>query len=126
MRVHEITNDRDLVVYEGGFSTPLEEKVLPQATGLAAEVVNSVGTSGIKGIYGFTEAGIVRPEPNTNLLYPLTVLPFAKANLAKGKHILVSLVTGLMPGETVEQPTVMVQGDQVTIHQGNQHVQVGK
>lgn len=126
VRVHEITNDRDLVVYEGGFSTPLEEKVLPKATGLTAEVVNSVGTSGIKGIYGFTEAGIVRPEPNTNLLYPLTVLPFAKANLAKGKHILVSLVTGLMPGETVEQPTVVVRGDQVTIHQGNQHVQVGK
>lgn len=126
VRVHEITNERDLVVYEGGFSTPLEGKIMPQATGLVAEVTNSVGTSSVKGIIGFTEAGIVRPEPNTNLLYPLTVLPYAKATLAKGKHILVSLVTGLMPEETVAQPTVVVQGNQVTIHQGNQHVQVGK
>ena len=50
--------------------------------------------SGIVGLRGFDMAQIIVPEPNTNLLYPRTVLPTLRAVLPAGETVLACAVLG--------------------------------
>lgn len=74
----------------------------------------------IEGIHGFLEADIVKTEPNTNLLYPTTILPHLKTRIGAGKHLLVSLVSGLLPEEQLEVPEIQVIENKVIVQQGNE------
>ena len=76
------------MAYEGGFSIPLfDEKVTCVSDQIEVKMQK---VCQVENINGFSEAAIIRTEPNTNLLYPLTELPYLKANLSKGKHLLIS------------------------------------
>ncbi|XID90727.1 DUF2264 domain-containing protein [Paenibacillaceae bacterium WGS1546] len=94
IRVHRIENGRPLSAAEGGFSLPAEDDPEIERRRDWAFASGSAGTSGIVGIRGFGEAELVRPQANTNLLHPRTVLPTLKAELPEGEHWLISAVCG--------------------------------
>jgi len=58
----------------------------------------SLGTSGIRGLFGYDGAELVRAQPNTNVLHPRTVIPTLQARLEPGIHWLAAEIFGL-PGE---------------------------
>ncbi|MFA5266269.1 MAG: DUF2264 domain-containing protein [Opitutaceae bacterium] len=98
VRVHRIKSARTIQIFEGGF--PLEQKPTmppPVAStgGIAAD--NGSALSAIWDLAGTREAQIISPEPNTNLLYPLTVLPGLAGTIPSGETCLFTAVAGL-PG----------------------------
>lgn len=117
LRIHEIETQRALVAYEGGFSIPLFDEKVTCVSDQMAEVKNAKGVSKVENINGFSEAAIIRTEPNTNLLYPLTELPYLKVNLSKGKHLLISLVTGVLPNEQIEPVKVRLKENQLLVEE---------
>lgn len=123
VRVHEIDTTAPIEAHDGGFSVPLEQ-TLPKGDALSIEAKTSIGTSKIEGIIGYEKADVVRTEPNTNLFYPRTMLPFVSAEISSGKHLLVSLVSGTLPGETVIQPVIEQKGQKLLIQQKNQTIEL--
>ncbi|MBW4079857.1 DUF2264 domain-containing protein [Paenibacillus sp. S150] len=94
IRIHRIGTGRALDAAEGGFALGRETEP-DQLAGMAgAAVTTAWGTSGIKGLLGYVKAELVRPNANTNLLRPRTVLPTLTASLAPGIHWLASAVYG--------------------------------
>ena len=124
VRIHELSTERQIYAYDGGFSTPKENIKRKESTTAYAEVENSIGISRIENILGFRTAGIVRPEPNTNLFYPLTLLPHVKTKLEIGKHLLISLVIGTLPEEEVMKPEIIQKNSEVYIKQGSKEIRV--
>lgn len=125
VRIHEIVTNRTLDVYEGGFSLPLEEEGVLQIEREDAYYQTSKSISSVTGVYGFDNVDVVRTEPNTNLFYPVTMLPHAKGHLEKGKHLLASVVSGRLLEEELEQPVITIEEKQVIITQaGNKRVVV--
>ncbi len=97
IRIHRIQTPRKLFAAEGGYAIPRDEgKDFAKTTidGIRAVAHNGTLTSGIVGIKGFSAAEMITPEPNTNLLYPRTLLPTLRAELPIGETILVSAVLG--------------------------------
>ncbi len=123
VRVHEIDTTAPIQAHDGGFSVPLEQ-TLPKAEALSIEAKTSIGISKIEGIIGYEKADVVRTEPNTNLFYPRTMLPFVSAEISSGKHLLVSLVSGTLPDETVIQPVIEQKGQKLMIQQKNQTIEL--
>ncbi|GAB2021659.1 DUF2264 domain-containing protein [Pseudolactococcus yaeyamensis] len=119
VRIHEIDTKREVILYDGGFSVALHEErtVLTQSL---AQVDTTIGQSLIKNILGFNQAEIIRPEVNTNLLYPRTILPALSVKLPPGKHLLISLVAGIPQGQTQDLPHVHLTKKRVEIIQENQ------
>ena len=58
----------------------------------SAAAHGAFGTSAIFAVKGYERGEVIHPEPNTNLMYPRTVLPTLHARLQAGKHILVCVV----------------------------------
>jgi len=52
------------------------------------------GTSGIIGMIGYEKAELLVPEPNTNLLYPRTLLPTLHTVIPPGEILLCCVVWG--------------------------------
>ena len=50
------------------------------------------GTSAIYAVSGYTGGEVIYPEPNTNMIYPRTVLPTLHARLEPGRTVLVCAV----------------------------------
>lgn len=117
VRIHEIDSNRILDIYEGGFSMPLEELASPKITGLEAVYETETGHSSVLGIIGFEQADVVRTEPNTNLFYPVTMLPHLKSRLKAGRHLLVSVVSGRLVDEVLEQPVISIEEKKIIITQ---------
>lgn len=124
LRIHELSTERQLYAYDGGFATPKENIKNQGASTTYAEVENSIGTSRIENIAGFRMAGIVRPEPNTSLFYPLTLLLYVKTKLDIGKHLLISLVIGTLPEETIVKPEIIQKNNEIYIKQESKEAQV--
>lgn len=126
VRIHQIETGRPLEVCEAGFSNCYEDEARVESKTLAS-YCSSVGLSEITAISGFEDgqAVVIRPEPNTNLLYERTLMPVLQTKVAIGKHLLVSLVGGILkeaiqsdkPIITVEesQTIVSVAGEEVII-----------
>lgn len=57
LRIHELSTERQLYAYDGGFATPKENIKNQGASTTYAEVENSIGTSRIENIAGFRTAG---------------------------------------------------------------------
>lgn len=110
VRIHQIETEREITVCDGGFSSPLENAESHCEQDLAL-VKNELGTSLIQNHFGFEQAAVTQPEPNTNLFFPRTLLPYLQARLTVGEHLLVSLVAG-GSGE-IELPVVRVGKEQV-------------
>lgn len=124
LRIHEINSQRALSFYEGGFSSPKEATAITEKTASSAAVRTSIGYSKIEAIAGYETSDVLRTEPNTNLLYPATWLPYLTAQRQAGKHLFVSLVTGLLPQEQEQAVTVEVSTNNITINQSGQTIQV--
>ena len=122
VRIHQMETGRSLSVYEGGFSLPLEETASSLIEGTQATYTSSVGISSVAAVHGFDQAEIVRTEPNTNLFFPVTQLPYIKTRVQTGQHLLVSLISGRLPHEEVLTPQIDIREDSITITQGEKEV----
>ena len=97
VRIHRVTTPRRLFAAEGGYAINRDDGpglAQTQAEEKKALAICGNMTSGIVGLRGFETGQIVVPEPNTNLLYPRTVLPTLRAEIPSGKTVLVCAVLG--------------------------------
>ena len=95
VRVHSLMTRRALWTAEGGFCVPLDgaESDTPhQALPDGAFAAAPDRCSGIRGLTNNREGEIVRPDPNTHLLWPRTLLPTLRGTLKPGTRHLVTLV----------------------------------
>ena len=93
MRVHTIRADFPVEAAEGAFAVPSEAPgrrpcdSLPTAQ-LAAEdralAHGPLGSTGIYAVTGYARGEVVRPEPNTNLMVPRTLIPTLHAAIVPG------------------------------------------
>jgi len=96
IRIHRVETARPLDAAEGGFALGLEGELSERAdpAGLSLMASNAYGTSGIKGLLGYAKAELIRPNANTNLLRPRTVIPTLRSSFAPGVHWLAAAVFG--------------------------------
>ncbi|MFH1512232.1 MAG: DUF2264 domain-containing protein [Bacillota bacterium] len=101
IRRHRIRTEVEITVAEGGFAIAAEGggQYAQSVTQTGAAVIAPWGISGIKTVKGYDSAEIVRPEPNTNLMAPRTLLPTLTAKLGPGEHSLVCAVLGTVSGD---------------------------
>lgn len=100
VRIHRISSGRRLDLSEGGFAiarekdliVPPAEKVEQSPHGIVLKY--PWGTSGIMDVLGNRNAGIIRTEPNTNLLYSRTLLPALTGKMEAGEKLLICAVLG--------------------------------
>ena len=101
IRKHVIRTDFALEAAEAAFAAARDkagkrlcERIATscEASEQAAVAHGPFGTSCIYGLRGYAEACVVRPEPNTNLMEPRTVLPTLKATLPPGETVLICAV----------------------------------
>lgn len=123
VRVHEVETKEPLTAFDGGFCVPFEQKI-PQSQGLRIEVKSEMGTTSIEGIHGYQEAQALRPEPNTNVFFQRTILPYVRTDLKAGKHVLISLVSGILSDETLVRPMIKKQEEQIVIKQNNKTIEL--
>lgn len=98
IRVHRLRTDRPLWTAEGGFALdrsgddPLA-RASTQESGIAFAFARyPAGGSGIRDLRGDREGRVIRVDPNSNLLFPRTVLPTLIAQYPVGEHWLVCAV----------------------------------
>lgn len=134
VRIHRITSEQEIDVSEGGFCLPAEDETgrryeksqLRQGEGSASAVL----PWGISGVVSFTggEAEVLQCFPNTNILYPLTVMPLVKHHLVKGSHLLVSCVFGDLSKDREkrfhEMPKVQWQEETVTVEWNGKKIEI--
>ena len=123
IRIHEIETKERLAAYDGGFSVPFQG-VLPVSEKLRVVANSEIGCSSIEAVLGYQEARVVRTEPNTNLFYKRTMLPYVVADLAPGKHLLISLVSGLMPNERMNRPVIEQNKEKICIKQNDKRIEI--
>jgi len=96
IRVHHITSERALWSAEGGFCLPCgDERQHPHQieVGESYALVETVGGwSGLRDLLGQRTGLIVRPDPNTNLLFPRSVLPVLQGYHEPGSYWLACAV----------------------------------
>ncbi len=97
IRVHKITTSRKLFAAEGGYAVNRDGGPglsQTQTEDTKALAVCGKLVSGIVSLRGYALSQIVVPEPNTNLLYPRTVLPTLRAEIPSGETVLACAVLG--------------------------------
>lgn len=97
LREHRIQTPLPLHLAEGGYAIATERgRQCAEALleGMGALVEAPWGASGIRSLGGWREAQILRPEPNTNLLYPRTLLPTLLGSIPPGEHLLRAAILG--------------------------------
>ncbi|RRD94698.1 DUF2264 domain-containing protein [Clostridiales bacterium COT073_COT-073] len=100
IRWHQIVTDQAIEVADGGYAIEAEDAI-GQKYGAECQTLmpNQAFVQvpgGISGVISFSEgrAEIVRAFPNTNLFYPLTVIPTICYQLKAGQHSFVDAVFG--------------------------------
>ncbi|MBR6028004.1 MAG: DUF2264 domain-containing protein [Clostridia bacterium] len=97
LRIHRIRTGLPIDVAEGAFALRRDwpgarpcDRVATACAASAdrAEAHGAFGSSAIVSLQGYTAARVVYPEPNTNLMWPRTVLPMLTASLPAGEHLL--------------------------------------
>ena len=103
VRVHVIRSAVALVAAEGGFSLAGEgedsgsdDPLTPAQPGLAVAMTLAV-TSVIRDLYGGRTPRLVAADPNTNILYPRSVIPTLMGELLPGENWLACAVVGRTP-----------------------------
>ncbi|MBN1778374.1 MAG: DUF2264 domain-containing protein [Clostridiales bacterium] len=101
IRRHRINTSVKITVAEGGFAIAADGngKAALQTDSAGAAAVTPWGISGIKALKGYQSAMVLKPEPNTNLMAPRTLLPTLNAVLEPGDHELVCAVLGTVSGD---------------------------
>lgn len=98
IRVHRLCTDRPLWSAEGGFALdrtgddPLDRAGVNEVGEGMAFAQYPAGGSGLRDLLGRREGQVLRVDPNTNLLFPRTVLPSLLAQHAPGEFWLACAV----------------------------------
>ena len=123
VRIHELETSRSLIAYDASFSAPFHTV----SSGDTAVVETSlasyqspVGSTIAKAVTGFTQAEMIRVEPNTNLFFERTLMPALRAELQPGTHVLVSVMAGIPTGCESQLPEVKLTENGVIVHYNGQ------
>jgi len=101
IRRHVIFADFPVEIAEGAFAVRRDwagdrpcDRIASavSADGRSATAHGDYGTSGIFALSGYETGVMIWPEPNTNLMYPRTVLPMLRGTLPAGKSVLMCAV----------------------------------
>lgn len=122
IRAHHLVTSRVLWTAEGGFCVPIDDIEPPAPHAASSDVdesqhsalvasLNPALVSGIRDLTGIRQGVVLRPDANTHLLWPRTLLPVLRGKLEPGEHWLVTAVyadtagdaTGFDDGPTAEQ-----------------------
>lgn len=95
VRIHIIKTRRALVTAEGGFALERDEAEINKTQKRDGIIgITPREASGIIDLHGRRKAFMVYAEPNTNLIYPRTLIPVIKGKIGPGTHLLVAAVLG--------------------------------
>jgi hypothetical protein len=95
LRIHRIVSSRTLTASEGGFAIKREFPESPSAD--PAMVRNRYGVSGLVNLWGDRQGKTVAAAPNTNLLYPQSLIPSLLGPIHPGETWLACAVLGQPP-----------------------------
>ncbi|WP_246072930.1 DUF2264 domain-containing protein [Paenibacillus dokdonensis] len=105
VRIHRILTSRCLAAAEGGFAVGrMTDYSLREADAVAAApgriaAMMPGGISGVVNVQGYTNAVMIYPEANTNLLKPRTMIPTLTVQMEPGEHLLISSIFGASNSE---------------------------
>jgi hypothetical protein len=102
IREHRVTTARPLLTAEGAFCVPLGEGAGPQQTDSTALAVAKDRASGIRDLTTGRHPVVLRPDPNSHLLWPRTLLPTLQGELAVGEHRLITAVYADSTGDSTD------------------------
>jgi hypothetical protein len=102
IREHRVATARPLSTAEGAFCVPLGEDATTRQTDDSALAVGRDRASGIRDLTGGRRPAVVRPDPNSHLLWPRTLLPVLHGELAPGEHRLVTAVYADATGDAAD------------------------
>ena len=120
VRCHDIAADFPLEAAEGAFAVPSEAPGPRPCDSFPTQTAEDegfalahgpLGSTGIYAVSGYARGEAIRPEPNTNLLAPRTVIPTLHARIQPGRNRLVCAVyaaTGDDAPETIPQEVLDV------------------
>ncbi len=127
VRIHMIHSQRQLKFADAGFSNEKTDELREVLTSDGAYSISPRGLTGGKVISGaFTQTENLSPEPNTNLLFPRSVIPTLRGLVHVGENLIVDEFVGAVKTENViaSAPTVKVQGKNVQIDYAGKTVTV--
>ena len=109
IREHRITTARILHTAEGAFCVPFDDQASTRQTESSALALSRDRASGIHDVTGARHPAIVRPDPNSHLLWPRTLLPILRGTLAPGQHRIAAAVYADSTGDATgfDQPPAM-------------------
>jgi hypothetical protein len=127
VRIHQVTNQRPLQVADGGFSNllhdshPDDHPAVNYAGGLG--FTSAIGTTVTTNLLGFEQVTRVFPSPNSNLVYPNTIILTAVGTLTSGTHVLISAHYG---GDKIPvvSPSVDYRDEEVVVKFANRSIRV--
>ena len=101
IRRHIIETDRPCTAAEGGFALPVHDpdEVLAETDSHGIVIRNEAGSSDIRLLEGEGTPDWTKCEPNVNVLYPRTALPYLTYHLPAGRTELCLRVEGI-PAQT--------------------------
>lgn len=108
VRLHRVRTTTQVAAAEGGFSIGLgSEEATWHEWQVDASIVSACARSGegvsiILNLHGARRGEIIRADPNTNVLWPRTVIPTLHATLPPGEHWLACAVAA-GSGETADR-----------------------
>ena len=110
LRVHRIETKRALEIAEGGFAIARGENETSyiKEENACAAVTAPWGTSAVCALRGYDAAQVIRPEVNTNLMAPRTLLPTLRGKLKPGRHTLFCAVLGSAKERYIQVPQNMM------------------
>ncbi len=103
IRRHEITTEYEIECAEGAFAVRRDWAGTRPCDRISTEIMagdnyacahGAYGTSAILALDGYETGEVIAPEPNTNMIYPRTVLPMLHARIQPGKTVLICAVFG--------------------------------
>lgn len=117
IRVHYITTTKQLKFADNGFANEIKDTSKETQTTKGAYVFSDRGVTGAEEISGpFTLAKDLRPEPNTNLLFPRSSIPVLYGVIPVGTTVIIDAFLGsVKAGEEKEVPEASLDGDTLTI-----------
>ena len=111
LRCHIIDAERPLEAAEGAFAVPREAagprpcepvRTAARQSEAMAAASGPLGVSAIFALTGYDRGEVIAPEPNTNLMFPRTLIPTLRADLKPGQTRLVCAVYAGTSGEAPE------------------------
>jgi uncharacterized protein DUF2264 len=118
VRVHRVISPRHFFAHEGGFACPVDddepgyEDLCDSWTAL---VRTAAGVSAVRNLCGTRQPEVIRPDPNTHLLFRRTVLPLLTSEHEAGEHWLACAVITTNGEPVPPAPTVEINATEMVL-----------